>query len=207
MPVLRLQVAVGADTALPRDRFVLTPHFDVGFDIGNLDASPDAQALCDDLAEALRTFFVPARGREIEVKAYDAQGTKPVYPIGRAIRDQGLYPESPVMREVALCLSFYSSRNTKRQRGRLYVPAAAAFTGSSMPARPSEAHRIYVGTLAPILQNLGGTNVDWVVYSRVDDTARPVTNWFVDDEWDVQRRRGFRSTTRTVGTTSEAGIP
>ena len=34
------------------------------------------------------------------------------------------------------------------------------------------------------------------------NTTYTVTNWYVDDEWDVVRSRGLRATTRTAGTTS-----
>ena len=207
MPVLRLQVSMAADTALPRDRFVMTPHFDVGFDIADLTTSPDAQALCHDLAVALGNYLVPQDGREINVKAYDAQGTAPVYPIGDYTHAPATYPASGMLREVALCLSFYSGRNIKRYRGRLYIPLAAIGGGSAVTPRPAASTMTKAAQLAPILQNLGGTNVDWVVYSRADNVARPVTNWWVDDEWDIQRRRGLRGTTRQTGTTTEAGVP
>jgi hypothetical protein len=59
----------------------------------------------------------------------------------------------------------------------------------------------------PILTALGGLDVDWVVYSRVDNRSSPVTDWFVDNSWDTQRRRGPRATSRITGTTSEASAP
>jgi hypothetical protein len=206
MPVLRLQVSMAADTAFPRDRFVMTPHFNVGFspDLGEALSNPDADALCSDLATGLSQRIYPNNGREIEVKAYDAQGTKPVYPIGHAIVNQGQIPASPMMREVALCLSFYSRRNIPRQRGRIYFPLPCIGGGAGIPVRPPQSLMDGLATYAQLFQNLGGTNVDWVVYSRRDAAAHPVTNWWVDDEWDVQRRRGLRPTTRSTGTTSEA---
>jgi hypothetical protein len=206
MPILRLQVSIGADTAFPRDRFVMTPHFRVGFDVSDLGigGSVDADALCHDMAVGLSQRFYPTNGREIEVKAYDAQGSKPVYPIGHALENVGLFPESPTPRELALCLSFYSGRNAPRSRGRLYFPLPCIGGGGALPVRPPAGLRDGMANYAQFFQNLGGTNVDWVVYSRRDNAARPVTNWWCDDEWDVQRRRGFRGTTRSTGTTSEA---
>lgn len=188
-----------ADTALVRDRVVMTPHFN---DVG-IGTDPDT--LCEDLATALQTYFLPANGREISVTAYDAQGTPPVLPQGNAIRNVGLAPVSSSPREVALCLSFYAGTNTPRRRGRLYIPYFAISTSSAGGPRPGSVDRTKVGALVPILTGLGGTDVDWCVYSRVDDTPHAVTNWWVDDEWDTQRTRGLRSTTRTVGTTSEGG--
>jgi hypothetical protein len=200
--ILRMQCALGGDSALPRDRFVITPHFNVG----QTFEAADADALAEDLATGLATWMTNAAtaNREITVTAYDAQGTKPVLPIGSAVRNAGVNPASTWPREIACCLSYYSGRNSPRYRGRIYVPIVAALPGNvTLGVRPSTLARDNVAALVPLLTGLGGTNVDWVVYSRVDDTARPVTNWWVDDEWDVQRRRGLRSTARTAGTATE----
>lgn len=196
MPIWRLQCAIGADTGLARDQLVITPHFN---DAG---ATTDPDSLCEDLADALAGYFPTPR--QVVVKAYDAQGTVPVFPVGDAIRNTGLFPESTAPREVAVCLSFYSVRNRPRQRGRLYLPyCALGFTGATT-ARAAPSVRSKVGALAPILEDLGGPDVDWCVYSRRDDLARPVTNWWVDDEWDTIRSRGMRGVARLEGTTSEA---
>jgi len=194
MPVYRLQTAIAADTTFPRDYLVMTPHFDDGA-IGT-----DPQNLCDDLAAAINTWT--GGGREVKVTAYNAQSPAPSFPLGEKILNQGLSPSASLPREIACCLSFFAGRNLPRQRGRLYVPAF--LSGAVNSVRPSAAVRDYVAQLVPIFTGLGGNDVDWSVYSRVDNVARSVTNWWVDDEWDVVRSRGLRPTTRTSGTTSEA---
>jgi hypothetical protein len=173
---------------------VITPHFDDG------GITTDPQQLCEDLADALAAWDIITT--QLIVTAYDAQGAAPVYPQGRAIRNEGAVAATAVPREVALCLSFYSDRNLPRQRGRLYAPAGL-FT-SAVGLRPTVAMRDKLAVLAVDFQALGGPDVDWVVYSRADDVARPVTNWWIDDEWDTVRSRGLRATTRLMGTTSEA---
>jgi hypothetical protein len=199
MPVWRLQTSMMADTALPRDRVVITPHFDDG------GVGTDPQGLCDDLAAALHTWCAGAGTREIKVSAYDAQGTVPVFPQGEAVVNPSLAPVSGVMREAALCLSFFSGRNRQRQRGRLYLPCFLFMSpGAALGLRPSAVNMNRVAELAPIFEGLGGPDVDWVVFSRLDNQARPVTDWFVDDEWDIVRSRGLRSSTRVTGTTAEA---
>lgn len=196
MPVWRLQVEWSLDTLLPRDVLMITPHFD------DQDALTSPQDLCDDLAAALDDWDVGQH--QIEVTAYDAQGSQPVFPQGHAIINEGEATAATCPREVALCLSFYSERPLPRQRGRLYIPFTFV-TGSAPGAvRPSGAWMQRVADLAPIFQDLGGTEVDWCVYSRADDQARPVTNWFVDDEWDTVRSRGLRPSSRLAGTTGEA---
>jgi hypothetical protein len=193
MPIWRMQCSFGADSAFPRDRFVITPHFN---DAGALT---DPDALAEDLATALAAWCLPAR--EVQVKAYDAQGAVPVYPQADVVKNAATYPVSNYPREIALCLSFYGTRNVGRQRGRLYVPLNVLGLGADV--RPSLAARTKVGDLVPIFTGLGGTDVDWCVFSRTTNTPHSVTNWYVDDEWDTVRSRGLRSTTRLEGTTTE----
>jgi len=196
MPVYRLQCSFGADSPLARDRFVITPHFNVAL------PGADVDALCEDLADALDTWDSSAT-REIVVKGYDAQGTVPVFPVGDAVRSPGVFPLSNSCRELAVCLSFFSERNRPRQRGRLYIPMPL-FTGAATAGvRPAAAYLTKVADLVPIFTALGGTDVDWCVYSPTDNMARTVTDWWVDNEWDIMRSRGLRSTDRTVGTTGE----
>ena len=198
MAIYRLQCSLGADTAFPRDRWVITPHFSTTTGIS--DGAADQ--LCEDLADALQLWDSHA-AREITVKAYDAQGTVPVYPVGSAIRDVGMFPASTAPREVALCLSFYSGQNIPRRRGRLYIPYNCIVDSGSPPLRPSQGQINQVAALVPIFTGLGGVDVDWCVFSRKDDAAYSVSNWWVDNEWDTMRSRGMRSTSRTTGSVSE----
>lgn len=197
MPVWRLQVAAGGDTAFVRDKVLITPHFN---DSG---VGTDPQGLCDDLAVAMAAYYNAAQ-RQIEVTAYDAQGTPPVDPQGYAIRNTGLFPAAGTPREIAICLSYYSGRNAPRSRGRLYVPYFAIGASGTLAGRPTATHRTKISELVPILTGLGGPDVDWCVYSRILNDPKPVTNWWVDDEWDTVRSRGLRPTTRLEGTTTEA---
>lgn len=197
MPVWRLQTSFAADSTLPRDFMTITPHFNDG------GVGSDPQGLCDDLAAALSGWINVGPEREVKVTAYDAQGTVPVYPAGEAIVNTGVAPTSVMPREIALCLSFYSDRNIPRQRGRLYMPVNLFSTAAALSVRPAGALQTKVGDLAAIFADLGGVDVDWCVWSRTNAIAYPITNWWVDDEWDVIRSRGLRSTTRTQGTVSD----
>ena len=134
---------------------------------------------------------------------YVATGAPPHYPVGEAEVNKGQQAAASCPREVAMCLSYFSERNVPRRRGRVYVPIAAL----GMPAssvRPPGTTLTKIGELATVFEELGGVDVDWVVWSRTDQVARPVTDWYVDDEWDTVRSRGLRPTTRVTGTTSEA---
>lgn len=194
MPVWKLQTSMWVNSVLPRDAWVVTPHFNDG-GIGT-----DPQQLCEDWAAAVATLT--GSERQVTVKAYDAQGTEPVYPQGEFTLLSGLAPAARSPGEVALCLSFYSERNVKRRRGRIYLPISAQFAG--LTARPTTGHWDYAEDWAEAAQALGGPDVDWVVYSKADFVSRPVTNWWVDDEWDTVRSRGLQSSDRRIGATSEA---
>lgn len=193
MAIYRMQCSWQWETQFPRDRFVITPHFQ------DTLLAQDPDALAEDLATALKTHFGTIG--ELRVKAYDAQKPPPSYPVGEAVRDVGQTQAGGVPRELAVCLSFYSERNEPRKRGRLYIPAQ--MLGGNIGVRPSVAQRDKVMALGPILTNLGGADIDWSVFSRRDNVARKVTHYWCDDEWDVQRSRGLRSTARSTAVTDE----
>jgi hypothetical protein len=194
VPIWRLQTWFCYDSNLPRDRMYINPVFD---DHG---ISSDPQGLCDELCAALDTWAPGTT--EVGVRAYDCQGTKPVFHQGEKILNAGAFTAASTVREVSLCLSFYATHNRPRRRGRVYAPGPCLGTAPTL--RPTTTHMTKVAGLAPIFQDLGGLDVDWSVYSAADNDANPVTHWYVDDEWDIQRRRGLRPTTRQAGTTSEA---
>jgi hypothetical protein len=196
MPVWRLQASWQLDSAAPRDRVTITPHFN---DVG---ATTDPQNLCDDLLAGLQALK-NCTG-EVRVKAYDAQGSVPVYPQGDAIVQAGAVQGTTTPRELAVCLSFYGERNVPRQRGRLYIPTwfTSHLTGSLRPTNPNAV----MAALPGLFAGLGGPDVDWCVYSRKLDHAFSVTDWWCDNEWDVVRSRGMRPTSRITGTTTEAGL-
>jgi hypothetical protein len=209
MPILRTIVSWRTESNLPRDRMVITPHFNAP----SLVTGPDVQALVDDLADGLQAWHAPSGMRELDVRMYDARvrGTKdaPVPPLAQAVRDAGQAPSDGGPRELALCLSYYNEHpGNKRRRGRLYLPwiiirGSASADGNRPPNSPQQK----VADLVPIFTGLGGVEVDWVIYSRADDEPRPVTNWWVDNEWDVIRKRGLRPTGRLTGSTTEANPP
>lgn len=201
MSIIRAQIAIWQDSALPRDAFVITPHFRREFDPSDPIAGTEWQALADDLANAVHNQLPTFT--KIEVKLYDAEATPPSFPKATALRNATNLRNSLVPRELAICLSYYAERNVPRQRGRLYMPYALFATSSDAGLRPPANMRTTVlPAWADMFAALGGANVDWVVWSRLTRTARKVTNVWIDDEWDIVRKRGLRATTRTEQSTS-----
>lgn len=202
MPIRRIAVGWQLDTAFPRDALWINPTFNVQTLGGVAD-----QALADDLCTAIKSWTVP--NCQVTTKVYDREaehshvsGGAPVLPLATKVLGSGLSPQSGLPRELAVCLSFYSQPNTPRRRGRLFVPACAT-GGATLTEKISSTMRTKIAALVPIFTNLGGANVDWGVYSMKDGAFRKATDWFIDDDWDVQRRRGLKTTTRTTGTTGE----
>jgi hypothetical protein len=108
--------------------------------------------------------------------------------------------------EVAICLSFQgdqvSGQPQARRRGRVFLG------GWGLAADPGDADQF--PRVEPIIRagiadaaetlatNLVGHSWVWSVYSRVNASAVPVTNGWIDNEFDTQRRRGVASTARTT---------
>jgi hypothetical protein len=194
MPIYRAQCGLAAHSPDARDRFVITPHFN------DRGISSDPDGLARDLAEGLAQVL--GFSGEIKVAMYDAQGLPPNYPKGEHVFQPGQVWAGAGMREAALCLSFYSEHNRPRNRGRLYIPAALTAAGTSGTRPPIGSVQTQFQALVSLFAGLGGADVDWVVYSRRDNQAKKVSNWWCDNEWDVQRSRGLRPTSRISGTTS-----
>jgi hypothetical protein len=200
MAIYRAQVSWGGDTSFPRDRMVITPHFKDT----NLPGTGDVQGLADDLATGIAALTQPGSGgREVIVKMYDAESHPSGPPLATKILSPGVTPAATAPREIALCLSFFSGTNTPSRRGRLYLPVVCFWGSAISSARPTTTQQDAAAAFVPVFTELGGVDVDWVVYSRKNNSAHSVTNWFIDDEWDTQRRRGLRPSARKVGTTSE----
>lgn len=197
MTLIRAQVSYNADSALPRDALVNVLHFEQTTPLGLADTG--WQAIADDIARVMAVGWSGA-SCEVVVKLYDVGDAKPRPIKATAIRNAGLHPASPMPREVSICLSFYAGRNLPRQRGRIFLPCAVGIGSGSLAARPGTIVLDKVMALASTsnqsLPDIGGIDVQHVVYSPSDAQARKVTNYYCDDEWDTQRSRGLKPTTR-----------
>jgi hypothetical protein len=161
----------------------INPHFE---NKGSVFTNTDWEGFADALATSMAT----AGGNNVQtvVKIYDTESAPPNLPLAVKTKYPGLHPVSNGPRELALCLSYYSGVN---------------MIGGAIGIRPSTAQMGYAMDLSARLQNAGGADIDWSVYSRVDGAFRPVSGTWVDNEWDIMRSRGLRPTTRTLGTASE----
>lgn len=162
----------------------------------------DFDALAQDTADLWASISPLASNADIdtyEVRVYNLDDAEPREPRAtKTAEATGSTDSGP--REVALCLSYFSERNLPRQRGRMYL---GPFNEGNMRRRPSTTLISEVSALAAGIQELGGVDIDWNVYSPTDNEFRKVTDWWIDNEWDTVRSRGLKADARLTGTTSE----
>jgi hypothetical protein len=160
MAVFRLSLSMPYDTALPRDAITLNPHF----------TGDDAQLLANAIkANCIANNHIA--DKPFTIKIYDAMKAPPSYPLATAAQT-GAVPSSAAPRDMALCVSYYTTYNRPRFRGRLYLPAT----------------------------NLPSQTV-WTVFSKTEMKSQgAVNNLWVDNEWDTQRKRGLAPDARELGT-------
>lgn len=187
MTIFRTQCAFQYTSALPRDVMCVTPHY--------FGDSPQA------LADALKANFIAAvnigAATPFKIKVYDAQKAPPSYPLAEASNGTG-FAAYNIPREVAICLSYYSTWNRKSYRGRLYLPQK--WVAGSIAERPTGTQ---IGNALAYKTTFGGglpAGHNWVVYSKKLGQSFGVNQVWVDDEWDTVRMRGLRGTTRQTGT-------
>jgi hypothetical protein len=198
----KFTVSVQHDSTLPRDAIVNTLYFRnsaLGADLPIVGT--DLDALADDLASVFQgNWYGASPLRRITVKAYDTEGAPPHRPQSTRVKnDTALAVTVSYPSEIALCLSFKGGPE-RWQRGRIYLPANLAVnwtSASTLSARPQSGMITQALNLADALSGLGGPNIDWMVHSA-DHPDSKVTEAWVDDEWDTQRRRGLKATTRTI---------
>jgi hypothetical protein len=186
MAIYRATIAFPQDSDLPRDRISINPHY----------FGDNAQGLADALKANL--IAAPTIGaKPFTIKIYDAQKAPPNFPLAMA-EQIGTAPAGSGPREVALCLSYYSTWNRPRYRGRLYLPQT--IWGGAMGLRPTVGQQTNVVGFRTVLGSNLPAQHNWVVYSPTDQKSYTISNVWCDDEWDIVRSRGLRGTSRVLGT-------
>lgn len=217
--LIRAQVSLPNESAIPEDIVTNTFYFDG--DDGNTDAAYHSA-----VSTMLTAFYVAMQDRisdhilsPLTCKLYDMRDAEPRVPeftfpivISRVAID-GLVPN-----EVALVLSFQADAVSgliqARRRGRVYIGPICSTSNlidTVGECRPTTAFLNDVASAASALATplaLAGTgSMSWAVYSpttdatqSIDDAFNDVTNGWIDNSFDTQRRRGRDATARTLWT-------
>lgn len=137
-----------------------------------------------------------------EIKTYDMADPEPRAPVDyRVFNLTALSGEERLPSEVAICISFQgdmvSGEPQSRRRGRIYFgPCRADYNFNGQPGQAFTTE--LRGHAADFLASVKalGVGYDWCVWSTVTGGGVPVTNGWVDNAWDTQRRRGQKATVR-----------
>jgi hypothetical protein len=169
----------------------------------------DADAL--EFVTALRAFYATMKGyysslvaqNGHEIKVYDLSDPLPRAPISEQVFNFSTVPSgAPLPTEVAICLSFQGPKISgvpqARRRGRVYIGPLNT-NALHTDGRPVAALVTALSTAGDVLLDAGGAPLtwDWSVFSPTSGTSVIVTNGWVDNEFDTQRRRGRKATGRT----------
>lgn len=207
---IRAQVILQGKSLLPEDRYVTTWAFQSAL-------SPATEADEVMVQEDLLEFFnVPASPSTASVGSFFSSAIERVkseirtYQMGQAPpREVSIRPfellgggGAGLPEEVALCLSFYSARNIKRQRGRVFLgpirQSENVQPAPTMASRPGGNMIEAIRDAARRLEKKASPRPEWCILSRAAGLLYPVTAGWIDDTWDTQRRRGASQNVRTV---------
>lgn len=209
---LRAQLILNGTSGLPEDRFVTTWAF------GAQDGPTPTDTQIDTVSGALAVFLTAAgTGQTRSMAAYlgthvASPATIKIYRLGDPPpRDPTTYDvphttgTGAMPAELALCGSFYASSNAPSRRGRIYwgplsssgnVFDGAATDGDARPAL--DFREDLLAALATLRDDVEIESTPWCVLSGTDGVLRRITNLWVDDAFDIQRRRGLAPTSRLV---------
>lgn len=204
---IRAQVAGWLDSDPKKDKITNTVYFSRGVTI-DPTASTDWQQIADDVKGAWlvgQQVYMTGIDR-IQVKVYSMEDAEPRHPKAESLSNVELVGTG--VRETALCMSFRGAGQTPRDRGRIFL---GPFSSSNQSERPTTSVRSTCLALASRLADIGGTNVDWSVFSPTTYAVegnygaafKPVKFAWVDDAWDTQRSRGLPPLARTTVTLDE----
>ena len=139
-----------------------------------------------------------------EIKSYDMEDPEPRAPIVDTTFNLTSAPAGGSLPpEVSLCLSYQAPKVSglpqARRRGRIFLPPMngnAVDTTTGRPAAAAVTAAVACGD--NLLTAAAAGTWDWAVYSTVNGAGVAVTNGWVDNEFDTQRRRGRLPSFRTA---------
>jgi hypothetical protein len=204
MPIVRAQVSIPAFSTVSEDTVTNTWHFTATDTEEGTLASMQAALVA--MYEGFDTWKSDLHvWQNSRVKWYDLDDEEPRVPV----KDAAIaFTSAPIgdslPHECAAVLSFHgdyvSGASQARRRGRIYfgplntsaVTASSGMLASALPTGLATAAGVFLTT------SNAASDWAWVVYSPTSNQAFPVVAGWVDNAVDIQRRRGFKASTRTL---------
>jgi len=203
MSILRAQVIIPATSTVSEDAVTNTWHFNV-----TGDEETTAANITSDLAafyEAMDTYKSDLQSWTTNrVKWFNMSDPEPRVPIlDTTMSLTGASSSQSLPHEVTAVLSFHgtyaSGASQARRRGRIYFGPLNT-TVMTDSGHFASAFCTALATAGDVLlaTSVADTDYDWAVYSPTAGLSYPVVGGWVDNAPDIQRRRGFRATSRTL---------
>lgn len=203
MPLYRVQVELAMTSGNPLDKATNVWHC-IADDLTALDLFITQLTTFYAAVDSNLSSSIATTGHRL--RAYDLADAEPRAPV----RDQGIgtlaLGANAAPPELALCISYQapqqSGQSQARRRGRIYIGPlynTAMATATGLPAATT------LTTIGGALQNLldasqAAATWAWAVYSPTNGVAIEATNAWLDNAFDIQRRRGVAATSRTIFT-------
>lgn len=212
MGFARVQAILHNDSGLPQDQVINTWHFAPPGDVSS--SAVDITDGLNAFYQAIDSLLSPVLLGTIDFKVYDLEDAPPRVPVAEIAGTSLTLGSQALPNEVACCMSFQgaiaSGQNQARRRGRVFLGpmSVASGTAAAGDVRPAAATRTTITNAGAALIDVPGIN--WSVFSPTVAGSPPwdagslagaftlVTNGWVDDAYDTQRRRGLRTSTRTT---------
>jgi hypothetical protein len=201
MALYRATVIIKSVTNVIEDASTNTYHFDANT-VGDLAAVSAALQTC---YQSMRTFYSSLMAQNgHEIKFYRLSDAPPRATVRNDTFNFTTAPSNaPLPTEVALVVSFQGGQSSgqpqARRRGRIFFGPmnTQAVDGTAFVAAATRTAAVNAwGVLLDASQ--AATEWKWSVFSTVNGTGVEVQNGWVDNAFDTQRRRGRRTTARTV---------
>lgn len=203
MPQIRAQVTLRTSSGVAEDFVTNSFAFRGTAPAGDTTAITAAiKGFYDSIRSAVLPGTITQLGHEI--KYTELPGTKPNYPFLTTNWNLAASPSGAELpSECAIVLSFQGSKAAgfpqARRRGRVFL--GPCLSSSNSAGRPSAATITAITTAAAAFKTAIQaipSDTQWAIWSPSDGVAVEVTDGWVDNSFDTQRRRGIRTNSRTT---------
>jgi hypothetical protein len=207
MAIFRAQIVLQGFTNLPSDRYTNTMHFVYdGAELGDIAPalSSDLEAFYDVFGSSIAAYV----SRTVTCNIYDLSQAPPRVPATFTWTIPTASDAAPSLpSECAFVLGYRAALpHTASRRNRIYLGPMSetlvqAGSTTSFPFVSVATRNVFLGAASTLyVQSTSAplSGEGWVIYSPTRGETYPIAQFYMDGEVDTQRRRGYRTTDRTI---------